>query len=142
VLKFLKNVLEVFGVVYLRFRIVPRLWCVWLVAVNAVSLIFIDHIEAQAVLAATGIAVVIQALVYEKTGFTRILGSAHILWVPMFVWMWMRLETIQADPALATWLAVLFATNTVSLLIDVIDAVRYLRGEQAPHYRWHRTQLV
>ena len=32
---FMLHVLKLFGVVYLRFRIVPRLWCVWLVGVNA-----------------------------------------------------------------------------------------------------------
>jgi hypothetical protein len=142
VVKFLKNILEIFGVVYLRFRIVPRLWCVWLVAVNAASLLFIGHIEAQVVLAATGIAVIIQALIYDKTGFTRILGSAHILWVPMFAWMATRLETIQADPMLASWLTVLLATNAVSLIIDAVDAARYFRGERTPHYSWTETQTA
>lgn len=65
---------------------------------------------------------VAQTLIYGRIGFTRILGSTHNLWVPMFVWMATRIDTIRAEPALADWLLLLF--------------VRFLHGERAPHYRW------
>ncbi len=133
---FLMRMLELFGVVFLRFRPVPRLWCAWLVAVNLACLYFIAQIEAQVVLAVTAIAVAGQTLIYQRIGFTRILGSTHFLWVPMFVWMATRIDTIMSDPALAYWLILLFATNAVSIVVDTIDAVRFLRGERAPHYRW------
>ncbi len=135
-LNFLKNVLLVFGIVYLRFRMVPRIGCVWLVAVNAACLLFIGHIEAQVFLDVTAVAVAIQAIIYGRIGFTRILGAVHAMWIPMFAWMTTRLDTIQLDPALATWLAILFATNLVSLVVDAIDVARYLRGERAQHYTW------
>ncbi len=133
---FLVRMLELFGVVFLRFRPVPRLWCVWLVGVNVACLYFITHVEAQVVLAVTAIALTAQTLIYQRIGFTRILGSTHFLWLPMFAWMAARIDTIMADPALAAWLAVLFATNMVSIGVDAIDAVRFWRGERAPHYRW------
>ena len=41
---FLVHMLKLFGVVFLRFRTVPRLWCVWLVGVNLGCLIFITQI--------------------------------------------------------------------------------------------------
>lgn len=135
-MNFVKNVLEVFGIVYLRFRTVPRIWCVWLVAVNATCLYFIAHIEGQVVLAVTGLAVVIQAFIYQRQGFVRILGSVHAMWIPMFAWMGTRIETISQDPHLATWLAILLATNIVSLIVDLVDATRYLRGERDPYYKW------
>jgi hypothetical protein len=135
--RFLLHMLELFGVVFLRFHIVPRLWCVWLVAINAASLLFIEHIEAQAVLLTTAIAVAAQTLIYQRIGFTRILGSTHIAWLPMFAWMATRIDAITAEPALTDWLALLFMTNLVSMIIDLIDAFRYLRGERAPHYRWN-----
>jgi len=133
---FLIRMLELFGVVFLRFRPVPRLWCVWLVGVNLACLYFITHIEAQVVLAITAIAVAGQTLIYQRIGFTRILGSTHVLWVPMFAWMATRIDTIMENPALATWLILLLATNLVSIVVDAIDAVRFMRGERAPHYRW------
>lgn len=134
---FLIRMLELFGVVFLRFRTVPRVWCVWLVGVNLACLYFITHIEAQVVLAATAIAVVAQTLIYQRIGFTRILGSTHALWIPMFIWMATRIDTIMGEPALANWLVLLFATNMVSLVVDTIDAVRFLRGKRTPHYRWN-----
>jgi Na+/phosphate symporter len=135
-IRFLMHGVELFGVVYLRFRLIPRLWCVWLVGVNAACLLFITHIEAQLVLAVTGIAVAAQTLIYQWIGFTRILGVAHILWVPMFAWFATRLETIASDPGLANWLLLLFFTNLISIMVDTIDVVRFIRGERMPHYRW------
>ena len=135
-IRFLVHMLELFGVVYLRFRPVPRLWCVWLVGINAACLFYITHVEAQAVLAVTAIAVAAQTLIYGRIGFTRILGTTHFLWLPLFAWMATRLDTIAADPGLANWLLLLLATNLVALAVDTIDAVRFLRGERAPHYRW------
>ena len=134
---FLIRMLELFGVVFLRFRPVPRVWGAWLVAVNLGCLYFITHIEAQVVLAVTAIAVLAQTLIYQRIGFTRILGATHILWVPMFVWIATRRDIVAADPALAKWLALLFVTNLVSLVVDTIDAIRFLRGERAPHYSWN-----
>jgi len=135
-ISFLIHMLKLFGVIFLRFRAIPRLWCVWLVGVNVACLWFITHIEAQVVLAATAVVVSSQTLIYQRIGFTRILGSTHILWIPMFAWMATRIDTIMGEPALANWLILLFATNMVSIVVDTIDAIRFLRGERAPYYRW------
>ncbi len=136
--RFLKHVLELFGIVYLRFRAVPRLWCVWLVGVNAACLLYITHVEAQAVLLVTAVAVTLQALIYGRIGFTRILGIVHLMWVPMFAWFATRAGSIASDPGFADWIVLLLATNTVSLIVDAVDSIRFLRGERAPHYRWAR----
>lgn len=133
---FIRNLLELFGIVYLRFHIVPRVWCVWLVAVNAACLYFITDIEGQVVLAVTGLAVVLQTLVYQRKGFIRVLGAVHIMWIPMFAWMATRIDTIAQDTGLAAWLVLLLVTNMVSFIIDTVDFTRYVRGERAPHYRW------
>jgi hypothetical protein len=49
-----------------------------------------------------------------------------------------RLESIMAQPALSHWLAVLLATNAISLVIDTTDVLRFANGERTPHYAWHR----
>lgn len=137
---FLKSILEIFGVVYLRFRLVPRLWCVWLVAVNSACLLFISHIEAQVVLAVTLLSVVIQSLIYQKTGFTRVLGIVHVAWIPMFLWLASRTESISENFEMRAWLIVLFLTNLISLLVDTIDVARYIKGERQPHYFWAKQE--
>lgn len=138
-MNFIVSMLKIFGIVFLRFRPAPRIWGVWLVAVNLGALAFITHLEAQVVLATTTVAIVIQVFIYQKTGFTRVMGIAHILWVPMFAWIATRSAHIAEVPALETWLIVLAATNAVCAAIDTTDVIRFLRGERQPHYRWEAT---
>ena len=141
-ISFVRHLLELFGVVFLSFRLLPRLWCVWLVGVNLACLLFISHIEAQVVLMVTTLAIILQTMIYQRIGFTRILGSTHILWLPMFAWMATRIEFISSEPNLARWLVLLLATNLTSGVADAIDAARYVRGERAPHYRWSNGALT
>lgn len=133
---FITSILKIFGIVFLRFRPVPRIWNVWLVGVNLMCLYFIGHLEAQVVFVVTLISVVLQALIYQREGFVRLMGIAHLTWVPMFAWMAMRMDLIAAHPDLQNWLVILVATNAVSLTIDSIDVFRFARGERTPHYSW------
>jgi hypothetical protein len=132
-----RSVLEIFGIVLLRFRPLPRIWGAWLVAVNSASLLFIRHPEAQVTLAAVGVAVLAQALIYQRRRFIRLLGLTHLLWVPMLAWMALRLPAVPAEhAAFRAWLVVLMATNAASLLVDACDATRFVLGERRPHYAW------
>lgn len=133
---FVTNILKIFGIVFLRFRLVPRIWNVWLVGVNLMCLYFIGHVEAQVVLGTTLLSVVGQAMIYSRMGFTRVLGIGHLLWIPMFAWLATRLDIIAAYPELQFWIAVLAVTNAVSFVIDAADVARFFKGERAPHYRW------
>ena len=135
-MEFVTNVLKLFGVVFLRFRPVPRVWNVWLVGVNLSCLFFIGHIEAQVLLVTTLVSIVVQEKIYGRMGFTRLLGIGHIFWIPMFAWMATRIDSIATHPELQAWLIVLAMTNAVSFLIDVTDVTRFLRGERTPHYTW------
>ena len=132
-----RSVFELFGIVFVRFRLVPRIWVAWLVAVNAASLLFIQHIEAQVALGAVGVAVLAQALIYQRKGFIRLLGVTHVLWVPMLAWIALRLDTLpKEEPEFHLWLIMLFATNAVSLAVDAWDATRFVFGERRPYYVW------
>ncbi|PSL17791.1 hypothetical protein [Shimia abyssi] len=135
---FVTNVLKIFGIVFLRFRPVPRIWNVWLVGVNLMCLYFIGHLEAQVVLGTTLLSVVVQAMIYGQFGFTRVLGIGHLLWIPMFAWLATRWDSIAAHPDLFVWIAVLAVTNTVSFVIDIADVTRFVNGERTPHYSWAR----
>ena len=128
---------QLFGVVFRRFKAVPRLWCVWLAGVTLGCLFCLSPIEAQVVPGVTGHAAVAQPLMSGRLGVTRVLGIAHILWLPMFVRMAFRLDARAAEPALSHWLAVLLVTNALSPIIDGTDVLRYLNGERAPHCAWH-----
>lgn len=133
---FVTNILKIFGIVFLRFRPMARIWNVWLVGVNLTCLYFIGHLEAQVVLATTLVSVVVQAIIYGRIGFTRVLGIGHLLWIPMFAWMATRSDAIAAHPDLQAWILVLALTNAVSFMVDITDVTRFVKGERAPHYRW------
>ena len=66
-------------------------WLIWvgtLLLVNmVVPLFFLEHREAQAVLAATMLAAIIQMVIFNAKGFVRLLGIGHFLWLPVVVWL-------------------------------------------------------
>jgi hypothetical protein len=79
----------------------------------------------------------VQALIYQRKRFVRILGATHVLWLPMLAWMLTRLPAIPAeDLGFRIWLIALMATNGLSLVIDAWDSIRFLRGERNPTYVW------
>lgn len=132
-----RSVFELFGIVLVRFRPVQRLWGAWLVAVNAACLLFIGRLEAQVTLGAVGVAVLAQALIYQRLRFIRLLGVTHVVWIPMLAWMALRLDALpREEAAFHAWLVVLIATNAVSLAIDAWDATRFVLGERRPYYAW------
>ena len=132
-----RSVFEVVGIVLVRFRPVQRIWGTWLIAVNAASLLFITHVEAQVALGAVGVALLAQALIYQRKRFIRLLGVTHVLWVPMLTWIALRLDTVATEEvAFQVWLITLIATNAVSMAIDAWDAMRFVLGERRPHYVW------
>ena len=136
-ISFLRSTYELLAIVLVRFRPVQRVWGAWLVAANAACLLFLQHIEAQIALAAVCLAVVVQALIYQRKRFIRVLGVTHIVWVPMLTWMALRLETLpKEETAFRAWIITLIATNVVSLAIDAWDTTRFVRGERLPHYVW------
>jgi uncharacterized membrane protein len=132
-----RSVFELVGIVLVRFRPVQRVWGTWLIAVNAASLLFITHVEAQVALGAVGVALLAQALIYQRKRFIRLLGVTHVLWVPMLTWIALRLDTVATEEvAFQVWLITLIATNAVSMAIDAWDAMRFVLGERRPHYVW------
>lgn len=131
------NTLEMLGIVLLRFRAIPRAWVVLLMAVNACALWFINTPYGQANLIALGAAILVMSFLHARLGFVRLLGIAHAFWIPMLVWFAANLPDRAAEPWLFAWVIALLVVNSVSLVVDTIDIVRYVRGEREPHYCWN-----
>ena len=109
-----------------------QLWVGWLVLVNAGgSLLFIRRIEARWALAAFVSAAVFMEILYQQFGYQRILGLAHVVfWTPFWIYLLRRRDQWDLSRPSGKWLAILFLTNTISLVIDYIDVARYLLGER------------
>lgn len=117
----------------LRMPVPWLFWVMLLVAVNLiVPLFFIQTVEAQLSIAAIIAGAIAQSVIHARLGFVRLLGLGHIFWIPLVIWLGFRLSDTGLGDLFAIWLAALVLINTVSLIIDGIDVVRFLSGERSP----------
>lgn len=115
----------------MRLPIQWRLWLLLLVTANLIVPLFHLHrLEAQVVIGTLLISMMIMTGLTALTGFTRLLGLGHILWAPLLYWLWTRLGQIPPDDVFGMWIRALMVLNALSLVIDVIDVTRYLKGER------------
>ena len=109
-----------------------QLWLALLVIVNfVIPLFFLNRLEAQVVAGTLLASVILMTGLTALSGFTRLLGLGHILWIPLLYFLWMRLEQNPADDFFGLWLRVLMILNAASLIIDVIDVGRYIAGDRS-----------
>jgi len=115
----------------MRLPIQWRLWLLLLATANLIVPLFHLHrLEAQVVIGTLLISMMIMTGLTALTGFTRLLGLGHILWLPLLYWLWTRLGQIPPDDVFGMWIRVLMVLNALSLVIDVIDVARFVKGER------------
>ncbi len=116
--------------------IMPIHWQIWLgVLVSAniiVPFFFIHTREAQVVLATGIVGLMIMSVIFSEKGFVRLLGIGHIGWLPLVFWLWTRLDHAPADSIFGYWLMAVIVLDSLSLIIDTIDVLRYVKGERTP----------
>jgi hypothetical protein len=122
-MKFMKAVM--------RAPVPVQLWLMLLMAVNLiVPLFFLGRQEAQMTLVVFLVSAAIMIGLHSKIGFTRILGVGHILWFPLLYFLWTRLDGIPGDTPYGIWIRAVMLLNGLSLVIDVIDVIRYAAGDR------------
>ncbi len=114
----------------------PLQWLFWIILLMTVNLViplfYIQTLEAQITIASIFAGAITQSYIHSKLGFVRLLGVGHIYWIPLVIWLGFRLGDIGLDSPFGLWLASLVLINTVSLVIDVIDVIRFIAGERSP----------
>ena len=116
----------------------PMAWWPWMAGlplINLSSIFFLPRTEAWVVLGTGLLAATIMTALHAKLGYVRLLGIGHFVWIPMLIWLGFRLDNILDDTLFQGWLLTLMAMDTVSLLLDIIDLIRYLRGDRAPRFK-------
>jgi hypothetical protein len=116
---------------------------VWLFALNGIFLAavaFWSEPAAKATLVGyAASAPLLLVLMLRQRGLTRLLGLAHLIpWVPLLAYLVGRLTSNAVGPrisfgdvpALFSYLVVLVAAIAVCLAFDVLDVVRWVRGER------------
>lgn len=119
----------------------PLPWVVWVMMLMLANMIgplfFLDRLEGRVVLIVFLISVCLLIVLYAFQGFTRILGAGHVLWLGLVPWLWGRLDGVPAQSGLFYWIIAVMVMNSLSLVIDISDVVRYLRGDRqatvSPH---------
>ncbi len=92
---------------------------------------FLPRIEAVVTLVVLGASFLLTSWIMARWGFTRLLGLGHILWIALVPWLWLQMAVEPVASSFSLWLRVVIAVNTISLLIDVLDVIRYARGERS-----------
>jgi hypothetical protein len=111
-----------------------RLWLGLLMMINmAVPLFFITTLEGIMTIAAAIAGVITMTILFQAKGFVRLMGLGHIYWVPLVIWFWARLELASPGSLFRYWMWSIIVLNTISIVIDTIDIVRYIKGERAPY---------
>ncbi len=115
----------------LKMPIQWQLWLMVLVAANMIApLFFLGHLEARVVLGTIMASMAFMTFLTYRFGFTRILGLGHVLWLPMLPFLLLRLSNTPADDGFGIWLRVLLVLNSLSLILDTVDVIRYIGGDR------------
>ena len=112
----------------------PVLWQPWLMLLVTVKFFipffYVNRFEAQIVLVTFVVGTMLMTFLTSISGFTRLLGLGHILWIPLLYFLWSRLSENPPNGFFGIWIRVLMTLNALSLIIDTVDVVRYIAGER------------
>jgi len=114
----------------------PGHWVAWVGLMALVNLVvpffFLGTPEALVVLAILLAAAAVQMLIFRARGFVRLLGLGHFPWLLMIPWLISRIRLAPPESPFLYWLTVVVIVDSLSLVLDITDVLRYLRGERDP----------
>ncbi len=133
---FVRALYDLFYISLVRFQPKARVFAWNLVAANTAGLFFLPRPEPVVLWASILLGLFFMARVYQKMGFVRLLGAGHALWVLVVPWLVMRWAHLPPDAGrlFNAWLAWVIVTDSISLILDARDAVRFLKGDRVAHY--------
>ena len=115
-----------------RFPLPVKAWLMALMVANMmVPLVYIGRTEARIVLGTFMASFVLMLALTAASGFTRLLGLGHSLWIPLVVFLVTRLEAIGAGDGYGLWIRAVIVLNSLSLVIDAWDVIRFAKGDRA-----------
>ena len=122
-------------------------WVMVLVVTNLAALVFAAGREAGrwrvrpeplAIAASFVAAAIFMGWLYERVGYVRLLGLAHVVfWGPAWIWIFARRRAIGARTIFGRYLRVYLVIAGTSLAIDALDVVRFLAGDGELLHRWN-----
>ncbi len=114
--------------------LMPVKWKPWLgslfVANMVIPLFFMQRLEARVVFLVALIHGAMFVCLTAASGFSRLLGLAHILWFPMIAFLFFRLDLWPPDAFYGLWIRAVIVLDAGSLILDATNVVRYIAGER------------
>ena len=108
-------------------------WLQLLILVNMViPLFFLRSIEAQVTFACIVLGMMIGVTIFKVQGFTRLMGLMHLPWLFLIIFLLGRLGQTPASGFFGIWIRVVILLNSISLIFDVIDVIKYAAGDRKP----------
>jgi hypothetical protein len=112
----------------------PVRWKPWLLSLllanMIVPLFYLTRLEAQVVLGVALLGGATFVVLTAFTGFSRLLGLAHLWWIPLILFLLNRLAPYPVTTAYGFWLRAVIVLDAGSLILDAANVVRYLRGDR------------
>lgn len=94
------------------------------------GLAFILFVEGQVIFVTIVFTLIVAGQIHKRSPFSRLTGLCHIPWVAMLPWLIYRLQVYEHLVYLKVWAYYVAVVVAISLVFDVIDIARYLRGER------------
>ena len=106
-------------------------WGFWLNIPQIVGgVLFLFRVEAVAVLLAELVALAVAGQIHRRSPFSRLTGLCHLPWLVLLPWLLVRLATGDNGLWYAAWLWYVCITIAISLVFDVLDVIRWWRGDR------------
>lgn len=114
----------------------PLHWALWVLGLMFLNagggIVYFSTLEGKTTLAVFLLSAGLLLGIFAMRGFVRLLGAGHFLWFGLVPWLAWRYGLAPEEGWLRAWMAAVMVVNSLSLVIDVTDVVRYLRGERDP----------
>ncbi len=116
----------------LKLPLPVQLWVLPQVVLNGMfPLVYLARAESKMIFLTFLVSFMSMVLITAVTGFTRLLGLGHVFWIPLLLVLWRRLDQIPADDLFGLWIRSLIVLNAASLVLDVIDVTRHIKGNRS-----------
>ena len=103
-------------------------WVFYLMVINLASVGFWYEPLAKLIFVTFMISAMLMMGLYSRFGFEKILGFGHIFWVPLLVYILVKLPGI--DASFRSYLVVLSISITISLVFDIADVWKYFTNRE------------
>ncbi len=114
---------------------IPLFWVLYIQLLillhGIVPFLFLPRTTAVVVLVCFYAGALTMVWLTMKFGFTRILGAAHVWWLPMFGYLAATFDRSVIDTTYGKWVLLLLIIQPITLALDAMDITRWMLGDSA-----------